>query len=126
MALGMGAVFVAGTAAANAGVPPAQAGLAAGLLNASQQLGSALGLAILSAIAISRTETLLAAHAAQPVALTSGYHRGLLVGSMFMVAAAVIIGLRTSNTRAAAPPVIAPAEAAPDLAPSRSGRTSPA
>jgi hypothetical protein len=38
------------------------------------------------------------------VALTSGYHRGLLVGSIFMVAAAVI-ALRTSNTKAAASPV---------------------
>jgi EmrB/QacA subfamily drug resistance transporter len=110
MALGMGAVFVAATAAANAGVPAGQAGLAAGLLNASQQLGSALGLAILSAIATSRTESLLAAHATLPAALTSGYHRGLLAGSIFMVAAA-IIALRTSNTRTAAPPVIAPAEA---------------
>jgi EmrB/QacA subfamily drug resistance transporter len=102
MALGMGVVFVTATAGANEGVPPAQAGLAAGLLNASQQLGSALGLAILSAVATSRTQSLLAAHAPQLVALTSGYHRGLLAGSIFMVAAAVI-ALRTSNTKTAAP-----------------------
>ena len=114
MALGMGAVFVAATAAANAGVPPRQAGLAAGLLNASQQLGSAVGLAVLSAIASSRTASLLAAHAARPVALTSGYHRGLVAGSIFMVAAAVI-ALRTSNTRTAGQPVAAPADVA-DLA----------
>jgi EmrB/QacA subfamily drug resistance transporter len=126
MALGMGAVFVAGTAAANAGVPAGQAGLAAGLLNASQQLGSAIGLAILSAIAISRTESLLAAHAAQPEALTSGYHRGLLAGSIFMVAAAAI-ALRTSNTRAAGPPVIVPSEpeGAPEASSARSAGTPP-
>jgi EmrB/QacA subfamily drug resistance transporter len=119
MALGMGAVFVAATAAANAGVPPSQAGLAAGLLNASQQLGSAVGLAVLSAIATSRTASLLAAHVAPPAALTSGYHRGLLGGSLFMVAAAVI-ALRTSNTRTAGQLVVAPADAAPEHAPSRS------
>jgi MFS family permease len=119
MALGMGAVFVAGTAAANNGVPASQAGLAAGLLNASQQLGSAVGLAVLSAIATSRTASLLAAHVAPPAALTSGYHRGLLAGSLFMVAAAVI-ALRTSNSKVAAPPVLVSAEAAPEAAPSRS------
>ena len=122
MALGMGAVFVAGTAAANAGVPPSQAGLAAGLLNASQQLGSALGLAILSAIAISRTESLLAANAARPEALTAGYQRGLLAGSIFMVAAAAI-ALRTSNTRATGQPVIAPSDVVPERASSRSARS---
>jgi EmrB/QacA subfamily drug resistance transporter len=119
MALGMGAVFVAATAAANDGVPPSQAGLAAGLLNASQQLGSAVGLAVLSAIATSRTATLLAAHVARPEALTSGYQRGLFAGSLFMVAAAVI-ALRTSNTKIAAPPVTVSAEAAPEPARSRS------
>ena len=119
MALGMGVVFVTATAGANEGVPPAQAGLAAGLLNASQQLGSALGLAILSAVATSRTQSLLAAHAPLPAALTSGYHRGLLVGSFFMVAAAVI-ALRTSNTKVAAPPMIVSSQAEPEHAPSRS------
>ena len=60
MPLGAGAVFVGVTIAANAGVPAHQAGLAAALLNAARQVGSALGLAIFSAIATSRTQHLLA------------------------------------------------------------------
>ena len=58
--------WVSVTTAANAGVPASKAGLAAGLLNASQQLGTALGLAIFSAIATARTSTLLAARAPRP------------------------------------------------------------
>jgi EmrB/QacA subfamily drug resistance transporter len=61
LALGGGAVFVGVTTAANAGVPSDKAGLAAALLNASQQLGGALGLAILTAAATSRTNDVLAA-----------------------------------------------------------------
>ncbi len=99
VSLGVGAVFVAITAAANAGVPADKAGLAAALLNASQQVGAALGLAILSAIATARTNHLLAARTPAPDALTSGFHRALLAGSIFLLAAA-IIALRTSNTRA--------------------------
>jgi hypothetical protein len=56
--------------AANAGVPPDKAGLAAALVNASTWLGGALGLAIFSVIATTRTNDLLAAHASQPDALT--------------------------------------------------------
>ena len=59
-ALGLGAMFVAVTTAANEGVPADKAGLAAALLNASQQVGGALGLAIFSAIATSRINDLLA------------------------------------------------------------------
>ncbi len=97
MSLGIGAVFVAVINAANAGVPSDQAGLAAALLNSSQQVGGALGLAVLSAIATSRTTSLLEAHAAAPDAMVEGFQRGLLVGSLFLVAGAVI-GLRTTNT----------------------------
>ena len=97
MSLGIGAVFVAVINAANAGVPSHQAGLAAALLNSSQQVGGALGLAVLSAIATSRTNSLLEAHAAPPEALVEGFQRGLLVGSLFLAAGAVI-GLRTTNT----------------------------
>jgi hypothetical protein len=89
---------VAVTTAANAGVPADKAGLAASLLNASQQLGGALGLAIYTAIATSRTQDLLAAHETPAHALTGGFQRALLVGSLFVLAAAVI-GLRATNTR---------------------------
>ncbi len=102
VAIGGGAVFVAVTTAANAGVPAEQAGLAASLLNASQQLGGALGLAILSALATSRTSDLLAAHAPPAHALTAGFSRALLVGSFF-VAAAALIAARATDTRAVDP-----------------------
>jgi EmrB/QacA subfamily drug resistance transporter len=112
MALGLGAVLVGVTTAANAGVPAGQAGVAAGLLSASQQVGMALGLAVLSAIATARTHHLLAVHTPRPEALTSGFHRGLLAGSVFVLAAALTAS-RVPNTRAAAAPIIAPSEPAP-------------
>jgi len=115
MAVGFGAVFVGVTTAANAGVPADKAGLAAGLLSTSQQLGMALGLAILSAVATARTHSLLAAHAARPEALTAGYQRALLVCSLFVLAAALIAS-RTPNARAAAAPVVAPVQAATESA----------
>jgi MFS family permease len=95
MAIGIGAVLVSVT---NAGVPADKAGLAAGLLNASQQLGTALGLAIFSAIATARTGTLLTAHAPRDAALTAGFHRALLACAIFLLAAAVI-ALRATNSR---------------------------
>jgi predicted MFS family arabinose efflux permease len=115
MSLGFGAVLVSVQTAANAGVPPDKAGLAAALVSTSQQLGGALGLAIFSALATSRTHHLLVAHAARGDALTSGFQRALLAASIFLVAAAVI-ALRATNTRGEAPaPAPAPG-AIPDPA----------
>jgi EmrB/QacA subfamily drug resistance transporter len=111
MSLGAGSVFVSVTAAANAGVPSDKAGLAAGLLNSSQQIGSALGLAILSAVAITRTSHLTAAQVPPLVAADAGYHQALLVGSILMAGAAVI-ALRIGNTRQAAPLVMVSTEPA--------------
>ena len=74
--VGVGAVFVAVNTAANAGVPTDKAGLAAGLLNTSQQLGAALGLAVFSAIATSHANDLLASGDARAAA-----HRRLPPGS---------------------------------------------
>ena len=113
MSLGAGSVFVSIAAAANAGVPGDKAGLAAGLLNASQQIGSALGLAILSAVAITRTNDLIAAHASRVAASDAGYHRALLVGSILMAAAA-LIAVRIGNSRAAAPLVMVSTDNAPE------------
>jgi EmrB/QacA subfamily drug resistance transporter len=98
LAFAIGGVFVGVTTAANAGVPADKAGLAAALLNASQQLGGALGLAIFTAVATSRTNHLLAAGTPVPHALTSGFQRALMIGSIFLVVAAVI-ALRAPNTR---------------------------
>jgi EmrB/QacA subfamily drug resistance transporter len=114
LSLGFGPVFVGVTTAASAGVPSDKAGLAAALLNASQQLGGALGLAIFTALATSRTTHLLAAHAAPAHALTAGFQRALFVGSVF-IATAAVIGLRATNTRGEQPH-------APDGAPSGNGR----
>jgi EmrB/QacA subfamily drug resistance transporter len=102
VAIGVGPLFVGVTTAANAGVPSDKAGLAASLLSASQQLGGALGLAILTALATSRTHDLLARHVAAPDALLSGFQRALLVGSIFILAAAVV-ALRATNTRGEVP-----------------------
>jgi EmrB/QacA subfamily drug resistance transporter len=103
MSIGIGAVFVAVTTAANAGVPAHQAGLAAGLLNSSAQLGSALGLAVFSAIATARTNQLLDEQVAPAQALTAGFGRALLAGTVALLAATVI-ALRTTSTRGQTPP----------------------
>ena len=117
MSLGAGSVFVSVAAAANAGVPPDKAGLAAGLLNSSQQIGSALGLAVLSAVATTRTGHLLAAQAVPAVASDAGYHQALLAGGALMAAAAVL-ALRIGNTRRSAPVVMVsePPPTGPDQA----------
>ncbi len=108
MGLGLGLVFVGVQIAGNAGVPPDKAGLAGALLTASFQLGVALGLAILSALATARTSSLLSAHHADPDALVGGYTRALL-GATFFVGAVILIGLRAANTKGE-PPAGTPTE----------------
>lgn len=98
MAVGIGAILVSVTAAANAGVPSDKAGIAASLLSTSQQLGTAFAVAVFSALASNRTQDLLAAGASQAHALTAGYGRAILAGAIFVTAAAVL-GLRVPNTR---------------------------
>jgi EmrB/QacA subfamily drug resistance transporter len=102
LSFGVGPLFVAVATAANAGVSADKAGLAASLLNASQQVGGALGLAIFTAIATSRTQHLLAARIPVAHALTAGFQRALFVGAILIFAAAVI-GLRATNTRGEEP-----------------------
>jgi hypothetical protein len=102
MGLGLGLVFVGVQIAANAGVPPDKAGLAGALITASFQLGVALGLAILSALATARTSSLLSAHHAVPDAMVGGYTRALL-GAAFFVGAVILIGLRAANTKGEPP-----------------------
>ena len=64
---------------------------------------------ILSAVAITRTDHLMAAHVSHLVAADAGYHRALLVGGILMAAAA-LLALRIGNTRQAVPLVMVNAE----------------
>jgi hypothetical protein len=91
-------MFIAGTIAATAGVPHHESGLASGLLNTSQQIGGALGLAILSGIATAGAKTYVTAHAATTApaqlaaaAQVQGYHNALLVASFFPILTAVLV-----------------------------------
>ena len=107
MSVGLGAEFVAAATAANAGVPPQLAGLAAALFNASQWIGGALGLAIFSAIATARTTHLLASGATPAAALDGGFRQALIAAAVFLVAAA-LVALRTTSSRGE-PPTAEPA-----------------
>jgi EmrB/QacA subfamily drug resistance transporter len=98
VSIGMGGVFTGLTTAANAGIDQDKAGLAAGLLNTGQQLGAALGLAILSAVATAQTKSVLSAGDGLAQAATHGYQRALLVGAL-IVLAATALALLTPNSR---------------------------
>src|SRR5262249_2831828 len=109
-AIGAGSVFVSVPAAAHDGVPAHQAGLPPRLLNSSHQVGRALGLAVLSAVAITHTSHLIASGISPVAAADAGYHRALLAGSILMGSAA-LIATRIRNTRQAAPVVMVSGEA---------------
>jgi len=91
---GLAFAFVAGTIAATSGVSGEQAGLASGLVNTSQQIGGALGLALLIALATARTD---AVDAAQPVALAEGYQAGFLGGAGLALLGALLTVLLLSS-----------------------------
>jgi EmrB/QacA subfamily drug resistance transporter len=106
VSIGLGGVFTGLTTAANAGVGEDQAGLAAGLLNTGTQIGAALGLAILSALATARTSSLLhTGHDTVAQAATHGYQRALTAGAVLMLAAGVV-ALLARNTRQTSAPVV--------------------
>jgi EmrB/QacA subfamily drug resistance transporter len=97
-AFGLGLAFVPVTIAAVTGTRPHEAGLASGLINTSQQVGGALGLAILATVANSRTQDVLHAgiHTTS-VALTKGFDRAFLVGAGFAIAGAILAALLISS-----------------------------
>ena len=77
----MGFAFVSISIAALAGVPAKDAGLASGLINTSQQIGGALGIAVLSSVAIAQSNDATTAGDAVPEALTSGFQAAFWVGA---------------------------------------------
>ena len=92
IALGMGFSFVPISIAALAGVESNDAGLASGLINTSQQIGSALGIAVLSAVAVAQTSDATRAGERRAEALTAGFHAAFWAGAA-VAAAGVVASL---------------------------------
>jgi EmrB/QacA subfamily drug resistance transporter len=103
VALGLGFCFVPLTILAVSGTTDDDAGLASGLINTAEQVGGAIGLAVLATISTSRTNSLLrAAHGAQsavPNALTDGFARAFIVGAGFAVIGVILAVLFVKNSR---------------------------
>ncbi len=113
-AIGLGFGFVTSTIAAVSGVEGQEQGLASGLINTSQQIGGALGLAVLSTIATSRTDHLMASGTSSlPNALTEGFQSAFLGGAAIAALGfvATLILIRNRDSRAHVE--MAKAEAAP-------------
>jgi energy-coupling factor transporter transmembrane protein EcfT len=91
--LGLPFVFVPVTIAALAGVSQDQAGLASGLINTSQQIGGALGIAILSAIATSITSDAVSTGTSQPQALVDGFTTAFWVAAAIAAVGVVAIAV---------------------------------
>ncbi len=102
-AAGLGFGFVTSTIAAVSGVEEREQGLASGLINTSQQIGGALGLAVLSTIATTRTDEVMASGASSlPNALTEGFQSAFLGGAVIAALGfvATLVLIRTRDSRA--------------------------
>ena len=96
-ASGMGLTFVSGTLAATSGVPKHLSGIASGVLNTAQQVGGAIGLGILSAVAFSTVKTQAHAGVAAKYAQVHGYQSALHVGSILALVAVVAVFVLVKN-----------------------------
>ncbi|WP_309049908.1 MFS transporter [Streptomyces sp.] len=107
LAAGFGLALPALTGLGMSGADEADAGLASGLFNTTQQIGMALGIAVLSTLAAARTETLSAAGHSTAEALTGGYRLAFAVGTGLLLAAlavaATVLRRRPGRTAEAAP-----------------------
>ena len=113
-AIGLGFAFVPVTIAAVSRVSEHESGLASGLINTSQQIGGALGLAVLGTIASSRTTDMIAAAqgapAAVPEALTEGFQLAFTTGAGFAVIGIIATLLLVRSEDSEAVVGVAPAE----------------
>jgi MFS family permease len=112
--VGIGPAFATATIAALAGVPERESGVASGLSNTAFQLGGALGVAIVSTVAVSRSEDYLAAHeGANPlVVLTEGFQSALVtcvvLAGVGVVLALLLLGRRRETMSERLEPAPAP------------------
>ena len=100
---GLGFAFVTSTIAGVSGVEDREQGMASGLINTSQQIGGALGLAVLSTLATTRTHNVIATGASSlPNALTEGFQRAFLGGAMIAAlgVVATLVLIRTRDSKA--------------------------
>jgi EmrB/QacA subfamily drug resistance transporter len=109
LGVGAGLVFPALMTLAMSAATPEDSGLASGLVNTTQQVGGALGLAVLATLATTRTGTLQAHGASTAAALTSGYHLAFTIAAILVL---VAIGLGLALLQAPAAVHAASAEAA--------------
>ncbi|WP_158843810.1 DHA2 family efflux MFS transporter permease subunit [Saccharothrix deserti] len=87
---GGGLVLPALTALGMSDAKPDDAGLVSGLFNTTQQIGMAVGVAVLSTLAAARTEEELASGVTEPAALTAGYHVAFTIAAALLAAAFVV------------------------------------
>jgi EmrB/QacA subfamily drug resistance transporter len=114
--LGGGITFNPLLLAAMGDVEPQDSGLASGVVNTAFMMGGALGLAVLAAIATSRTDNLTASGGAAADALVGGYHAAFMVGAIFAAVAGALAAalLRPASAPAHGMPEGAPAAAQAD------------
>ncbi len=91
LGVGAGVSFPALMTLAMSGATASDSGLASGLVSTTQQVGGALGLAVLATLSTSRTKELVSAGQAQVVALTSGFHLAFAVGAGLVAVAIVLV-----------------------------------
>lgn len=95
LGLGVGMVFVAVSVTAMAGIPPQHAGMASGFLMTGHEVGAALGVAVLSAVATT------AGSLTSPAGVVAGFSRSFVAAAIVAVLLAVVAFVRMPSTRVA-------------------------
>ncbi|PZF83916.1 MFS transporter [Jiangella anatolica] len=115
--LGVGLTFVTCSIAALAGVDEREAGLASGLSNTTFQIGAAVGVAIVSTVAVSRTDDVVAGGGEPIVALVEGHQAGFLAATILAgigILSALLLLRRPPVPSPDQPPLVPVAEHADD------------
>jgi len=100
--VGAGLAFPSLVTLAMSGATPEDSGLASGLVNTTQQVGGALGLAVLATLSSSRSNHLLDDGESAASALTGGYHLAFAIGAGLLIAAIAVAALVLRSERAVA------------------------